>query len=180
MAVFRGKLSPSFALILVLFFIQPLSMRILSLFVVSVSLIVVSCGDSSHDNHESKSEPKTSLDSLYSSIWDAHDVVMPKMGKIRGAQKKAARMLDSLNIDWANRGMAEPAEVKSMKRSLQDLIDQLWAIASGERSLAPEPSPEPEAGASSEPAPDSPPGPTTAPAPKTQGQPPRRAKSAAA
>jgi hypothetical protein len=85
-------------------------MRILSLFVVSVTLIVVSCGDSSHDNHESKSEPKTSLDSLYSSIWDAHDVVMPKMGKIRGAQKKAARML---------------AEVKSMKRSLQDLIDQL-------------------------------------------------------
>ena len=100
-------------------------MRILSLFVVSVTLIVVSCGDSSNDNHESKSEPKTSLDSLYSSIWDAHDVVMPKMGKIRGAQKKAARMLDSLNIAWANRGMAEPAEVKSMKRSLQDLIDQL-------------------------------------------------------
>ncbi|MEY5033862.1 MAG: hypothetical protein RL447_240 [Bacteroidota bacterium] len=100
-------------------------MRILSFLRVFLSLAVASCGDSGHAGHGMKSEPKTSLDSLYSSIWDAHDVVMPKMGKIRGAQKKAARMLDSLNIAWANRGMAEPAEVKSMKRSLQDLIDQL-------------------------------------------------------
>jgi hypothetical protein len=76
--------------------------------------------------------------------------------------------------------LAIAAQLAQESDSSEDLSDQLRAIASGARSLAPEPSPEPEAGASSEPAPASPPGPTTAPAPKTQGQPPRRAKSAAA
>ena len=100
-------------------------MRFLTFLIVLLSLAMASCGDSGHAGHDTKTEPKTYLDSLYASIWEAHDLVMPKMGKIRGAQKKAARMLDSLNLAWSNRGMAEPTDVKSMKRSLQDLIDQL-------------------------------------------------------
>ena len=95
-------------------------------------------------------------------------------------RRLAADWLPSHGLVEVRHALALAAQLAPASKSSQDLIDQLWAIASGERSLAPEPSPEPEAGASSEPAPDSPPGPTTAPAPKTQGQPPRRAKSAAA
>ena len=91
----------------------------------SVSGLMAACGGADHSGHGSHQEPKTSLDSLYASIWDAHDAVMPKMGKIRGAQKKAGHLLDSINLAWSNRSMAEPEQVKSWKLALQSLLDEL-------------------------------------------------------
>ncbi len=88
-------------------------------------LLLVACGEENHAGHGAGKAPKTSLDSLYDSIWDAHDAVMPKMGKIRGAQKKASRLLDSLSLAWNDRAAAPPAQVNEWKRSLQSLIDQL-------------------------------------------------------
>jgi hypothetical protein len=90
-----------------------------------ISLVVTACGGSDHSGHGAQNQPKTSLDSLYSSIWDAHDVVMPKMGKIRGAQKKAGQLLDSINFAWIKRSMSEPQEVKSWKDALQSLMEEL-------------------------------------------------------
>lgn len=102
-----------------------------SLFVVSILSVVAglyACGGNDHTDHGGQGAdraPKTYLDSLYASVWAAHDAVMPKMGKVRGAQQKAGRLLDSLNLAWRNRGMAEPATVRAWKRSLQELIDRL-------------------------------------------------------
>jgi hypothetical protein len=93
--------------------------------VFSFSLLFVACGGSEHGGHGGRNEPKTSLDSLYASIWDAHDAVMPKMGKIRGAQKKAGSLLDSLTLAWSKRSLAEPEQVKSWKIALQALLDAL-------------------------------------------------------
>lgn len=88
-------------------------------------IVLAACGDARHEGHVGDHTPKTSLDSLYNSIWDAHDAVMPKMGKIRGAQKKAGHLLDSINLAWSKRSMAAPQEVKSWKAALQSLIDEL-------------------------------------------------------
>lgn len=93
--------------------------------VLSFSLFFVACGGSDHRGHGGHNAPKTSLDSLYASIWDAHDAVMPKMGKIRGAQKKAGTLLDSLTLAWSKRSLAEPEQVKSWKTALQAVLDEL-------------------------------------------------------
>ena len=90
-----------------------------------ISLLIIACCESDHRGHGAHNQPKTSLDSLYSSIWDAHDAVMPKMGKIRGAQKKAGHLMDSINLAWNNRSLAEPQDVKSWKAALQSLLDEL-------------------------------------------------------
>jgi hypothetical protein len=98
------------------------------LIVIVFSLLLIACGGNNHTGHEGhggRPAPKTSLDSLYVSIWDAHDVVMPKMGKIRGAQQKAARLLDSLNLLSGKTATAVPDSLNSWKKSLQELIDQL-------------------------------------------------------
>ncbi len=89
------------------------------------SLFLFSCGGSDHSGHGAQSTPKTSLDSLYSSIWDAHDVVMPKMGKIRGAQRRAGQLLDSINLALNKRSSMATPEEKSWLAALQQLIDQL-------------------------------------------------------
>lgn len=104
-------------------------MRVLTLFVFPFLCIAVltACGgdQSGHTGHEKAQAPRTYTDSLYASVWEAHDAVMPKMGKIRLAQKTATRLLDSLNQTWLTRGLAEPSGVSAWKRSLQELIDQL-------------------------------------------------------
>ncbi len=94
-------------------------------FVFGISLALFACGGSDHSGHGAAAGPKTPLDSLYASIWDAHDVVMPKMGKIRGAQKKAGQLLDSITLAWSTRSLAEPDSVKAWKQGLQSLLDEL-------------------------------------------------------
>ena len=95
-------------------------------------------------------------------------------------RRLADRWLPDHGLVELRSALAIAAQLAQESDSSEDLSDQLRAIASGARSRAPEPSPGANAGANSEPAPDSPPGPTTAPAPKGKGQPPSRAKSAAA
>ena len=43
-------------------------------------------------------QPLSAEDSLYRQVMDVHDEVMPKMGKIRGAQQQAQQRLDSLAL----------------------------------------------------------------------------------
>jgi hypothetical protein len=94
-------------------------------------------------------------------------------------RRLAERWLPDHGLVELRSALAIAAQLAQESDSSEDLSDQLRAIASGARSLAPEPSSEPEAGASSKPAPDSPPTPTAAPARKAKSQAPQ-AKSAAA
>jgi hypothetical protein len=84
-------------------------------------------------------------------------------------QRLADRWLPFHGLVEARQALALAVELAPASHSSEDLGDQLSAIASGARSLAPEPSPEPNVGASREPAPDSP-----------KSQLPDRTKSAAA
>ena len=47
--------------------------------------------------HGQPEKPLTIGDSLYKEVMDAHDAVMPKMGKVRGAQKRAQELIDSIS-----------------------------------------------------------------------------------
>jgi len=98
-------------------------MRIILFF--SLISLLAACGGSEHKGHADRQAPKTSLDSLYDSIWDAHDAVMPKMSKIRGAQRRAGQLLDSINLALNKRSSMETPQEKSWKVALQELIDQL-------------------------------------------------------
>ena len=102
-------------------------MRFVSFVLVAfaASLCFTACGGGDHAGHGAHSTPKTSLDSLYSSIWDSHDAVMPKMGKIRGAQRRAGQLLDSINLALNKRSSMETAQEKSWKVALQSLLDKL-------------------------------------------------------
>jgi len=95
-------------------------------------------------------------------------------------QRLADRWLPFHGLVEARQAMALAVKLAPASDSSEDLSYQLSAIASGARSLAPEPCPESDDGASSEPAPDSPPGLTTAPAPKIKGQLSDRTKTATA
>ncbi|NBX11140.1 MAG: hypothetical protein EBR19_02830 [Chitinophagaceae bacterium] len=54
----------------------------------SVLLACQSSSDNSgeHHDHSAMEAPKTPADSLYGQVMEMHDLVMPKMGKVRGAQ----------------------------------------------------------------------------------------------
>lgn len=91
----------------------------------SLIFLLAACGGSGQDQHAGHRAPKTPLDSLYNAIWDAHDLVMPKMGKIRGAQKKAGHLLDSINLVINKRSSKETATEKNLINALQSLIDEL-------------------------------------------------------
>ncbi len=64
----------------------------------SVLLACQSSSDNSSDHsaHSAMEAPKTPADSLYGQVMEMHDLVMPKMGKVRGAQKRAQALLDSI------------------------------------------------------------------------------------
>jgi len=61
------------------------------------------------------------LNSLYTQVMDIHDQVMPKMGKIRGAQKQAQQFLDSLSGLHGQQARA----VAPYKQELETLISEL-------------------------------------------------------
>jgi hypothetical protein len=65
--------------------------------------------------------PKTAADSLYTQVMEMHDAVMPKMGKVRGAQKKAQALVDSIG------GLAPKAAgtVRSYQKELEQLVNEL-------------------------------------------------------
>ena len=103
---------------------------IFSFFLFLAGILLISCGGShsEHTGHAGNGKtpaPMTYLDSLYASIWQAHDSVMPKMGKVRKAQLSASRLLDSLRLLEKKAGKPVSAEFTAWKKSLQALIDEL-------------------------------------------------------
>lgn len=98
--------------------------KILTVLIVAGSVTIISCGggDKNHDHSgHKKDEPKTATDSLYSEVMAGHDEVMPKMGKIRGAQKEAQRLIDSI----AALPTKAQAEAASLKTKLEELVKDL-------------------------------------------------------
>ena len=90
---------------------------------VMVLALMIACNNQkSHEDHGPKKEaPKNAADSLYNDVMAGHDEVMPKMGKIRGAQKEAQQMLDSV-AKLPVKAQAAAAELKS---KLESLINDL-------------------------------------------------------
>lgn len=98
--------------------------RILTVLIAAGSVVIISCGGSNNNHDHSghkKDEPKTATDSLYSEVMAGHDEVMPKMGKIRGAQKEAQRLIDSIAALPAK----AQAEAASLKTKLEELVKDL-------------------------------------------------------
>lgn len=89
-----------------------------------IAVLLFACNNDKNQSgpdHHKKDIPKTQQDSLMAEVMDGHNVGMGKMGKIRGAQKEAQRLLDSIAI--------LPAKVQitaaELKSKLQSLINDL-------------------------------------------------------
>jgi hypothetical protein len=95
---------------------------LLLVFSVGLVLLFVACqGPSDQSEHgpgHMAKEPLSADDSLYHQVMDVHDEVMPKMGKVRGAQQRAQQRLDSLA---KQAGSAN----KAYRRQLEQLISDL-------------------------------------------------------
>lgn len=74
-----------------------------------------------HQHHSAIDTPKTPADSLYVQVMGAHDLVMPKMGKVRGAQKRAQAILDSI----ATLSTSTTASLAAYKKALEALVSDL-------------------------------------------------------
>ena len=91
------------------------------------SAVLLGCQSTSENQHEGHgghgktNVPQTPADSLYTQVMDIHDQVMPKMGKIRGAQKQAQQMLDSISTLPAQQAKA----AASYKQQLETLVSDL-------------------------------------------------------
>lgn len=78
--------------------------------------------ESDHSQHGSeKKEALTPVDSLEMDVNNAHDEVMPKMGRVRGAGQRAQAALDSL----AKLPAKAQAAAAGYKKSLEQLISDL-------------------------------------------------------
>jgi len=98
--------------------------RLLTVILFASGLFFISCGsnENKHDHAGHKNNvPKTGEDSLYNEVMAGHDEVMPKMGKIRGAQKEAQRLIDSIAALPAK----AQAEAASLKTKLEELVKDL-------------------------------------------------------
>ncbi|MFM1857918.1 MAG: hypothetical protein RLZ05_978 [Bacteroidota bacterium] len=89
----------------------------------SVLLACQSSSDSSgeHHDHSAMEAPKTPADSLYGQVMEMHDLVMPKMGKVRGAQKRAQALLDSIGALPTR----SSATLTAYKKELETLVSEL-------------------------------------------------------
>ena len=101
--------------------------KLLPLLLLTALIYTTSCNNSKtndsetdHSGHKTD-EPKTEADSLMMQVMEGHDAVMPKMGKVRGAQKEAQRLLDSVSALPAK---AQEA-AKTLKQELETLINEL-------------------------------------------------------
>ena len=102
-------------------------MRSKLLVFLTFSSVLLGCQSATENQHEGHSghgemnQPKTPVDSLYTQVMDIHDQVMPKMGKIRGAQKQAQQLLDSLS----GLSVQQAKAVAPYKQQLETLISDL-------------------------------------------------------
>ncbi len=95
-----------------------------SLLLLAVLSLLFACNNekkTDHSKSHKKEIPATKQDSLYAEVMDAHNEVMPKMGTIRGAQKKAQQMIDSIG----NLPEKAQASAANLKLELQTLINDL-------------------------------------------------------
>ncbi|MFZ9877075.1 MAG: hypothetical protein ACO3Z2_07270 [Chitinophagaceae bacterium] len=76
---------------------------------------------SDHSAHSAMEAPKTPADSLYGQVMEMHDLVMPKMGKVRGAQKRAQALLDSIGALPTRTA----ATLTPYKKELETLVSDL-------------------------------------------------------
>lgn len=74
---------------------------------------------SGHEGHNAGMEPKTKEDSLYKDVMDGHNVVMPKIGKVKGYIALASQQLDSIN--------KLPAKAKAAAAGYKASLDSLVA-----------------------------------------------------
>ena len=97
------------------------------LFSVFSLLVIMGCQNSSpsttegHAHHAEAEAPKTPADSVYTQVMDVHDLVMPKMGKVRGAQKRTQLLIDSISALPVNSARA----LASYKKELETLSSEL-------------------------------------------------------
>lgn len=96
------------------------------LFPLTLICIMAACNskeDKKHEGHSghTKEIPATKQDSLMAEVMDAHDAVMPKIGSVKGAQKEAQRMIDSL-ASLPEKTQAAAAEWKA---ALYKLVNEL-------------------------------------------------------
>lgn len=97
---------------------------IFPLLAISLFTACNNAGKEDHSQHMTDAEkaaPKTRVDSLFDEVMAGHDEVMPKMGKVRGAQAQAKAMLDSIAKLPAK---AQDAAV-DLKKKLETLINDL-------------------------------------------------------
>lgn len=78
-------------------------------------------GKEDHSKHGGKGAPKSAADSLYDEVMAGHDEVMPKMGKVRGAQAQAKAMLDSI----AKLPVKAQDAAADLKKKLETLVNDL-------------------------------------------------------
>lgn len=86
--------------------------------IIAAALCLPSCQEPSSTVQNTEKVPLTPVDSLYEEVMLVHDQVMPKMGKIRGAQQRAQQQLDSL----VKKGGAASA---AYRQQLQQLVSDL-------------------------------------------------------
>ena len=90
-----------------------------------LSLSLLACNNANqheeHEHHGANEKPLTLADSLYNDVMAAHDEVMPKMGKVRGAQKRAQELVDSIS---KLKGEALKANLP-LKKELEQLVSDL-------------------------------------------------------
>lgn len=90
-----------------------------------VALMTACNNEKSNEDHSGhgtgKEAPENAADSLYDDVMAGHDAVMPKMGKIRGAQKQAQQLLDSI----AKLPAKAQAAAAGLKIKLESLVNDL-------------------------------------------------------
>lgn len=89
--------------------------------VIATSVMTACNNEAGQHEHHTGMEPKTHEDSLYKDVMDGHNVVMPKMGKVKGFIALAQQQLDSLSK------LPEKAQLAAAvyKASLDSLIGEL-------------------------------------------------------
>jgi len=87
-----------------------------------IILFITACNNQPAQPHNPATEgPRTKEDSLFKDILDAHDVAMPKIGKLKSFQQLARQQLDSLaKLPAKDRSASAP-----LKLSLDSLLESL-------------------------------------------------------
>ena len=84
-----------------------------------ICLFFLACKE--NEKKTTTTETKSPADSLLHEVNEGHDAVMPKMSKVRGAQKELQRMIDSISTLPEKTQKASA----SLKARMEELVNQL-------------------------------------------------------